>query len=813
LKDYIKSSVEEIEKMNLKEQNIEFTPNQEIKINSPGSADFEPNKNLSEEEKKYEEILNNFIKLLDQEIKKIYIFFMNKERELYISINSHLHIRQTYENFDLKSIAREFIELNKISSVTLNITKFIDLNMTAIKTILKKFDDKFSDFYGRISIKYIQKKLESKNSDLLYILQFKIIDEASALLEDLMNDLKSKFSNKQGSTTKPELKIHKNSIDNLDRDKLIGLLKIEVEEEPGLDDNSLYVIINENSFNLENNLKLIDDNNQTFRNNFKEWSNFLKLNAKTYNNIFSVTKTTSLDGVSVQDRNNLGYDTVEIIKSKKLRKKSTSGAGDAISKENKTNIYLILVHTFFFMLSNSIIIPSNIYYLQKLDYKTMFSGLVLACSPLGTLGSLFYTNKWIETSYRLPFILSALEITLGHTVYFLSLYFESIIPMFIGRLVLGLGSNRVANRSYLIAFVPKNQINKFLLYFQLCSLIGLASGPLLYIALNTMNNFVKEDNVFLNEYNYGAILCSFSGLIFTVIVALWFSEPLQSNFNIFQADPLFSLRSGSSSSIDPISKKDKQMIEEIDDKLSEFNERSQYSDTNLVAKSIEQIAWREKKTISYIYKCFLVFVFILIVCRLTTESLLVITPFYLHDISSDMINEYISLLISFALFLVVPVGFLVNNYLAYKIVDRRMLIYLLIFTIIFNFFIIDIFYTSMVQYCIIFMCLIISCNVLENIATTMFSKIIPADYELWNYNAGFLIQVGTTLGRILGAAMLTMAGFTSDQDLNRITYGITLGMFMISLVVIVFYYTHLRVKAIARILRGRSLRKLRKTEF
>jgi len=42
-------------------------------------------------------ILNKFITILDKEIRKIYLFYNNIERELYILINTRLHFRKNYE--------------------------------------------------------------------------------------------------------------------------------------------------------------------------------------------------------------------------------------------------------------------------------------------------------------------------------------------------------------------------------------------------------------------------------------------------------------------------------------------------------------------------------------------------------------------------------------------------------------------------------------------------------------------------------------------------------------------------------------------
>jgi len=48
-------------------------------------------------EKLYEEFVDSFVALLDKEIKKTYILFIDIEKKLYVKINSHLHIRDSYK--------------------------------------------------------------------------------------------------------------------------------------------------------------------------------------------------------------------------------------------------------------------------------------------------------------------------------------------------------------------------------------------------------------------------------------------------------------------------------------------------------------------------------------------------------------------------------------------------------------------------------------------------------------------------------------------------------------------------------------------
>lgn len=198
---------------------------------------------------------------------------------------------------------------------------------------------------------------------------------------------------------------------------------------------------------------------------------------------------------------------------------------------------------------------------------------------------------------------------------------------------------------------------------------------------------------------------------------------------------------------------------------------------------------------------------------MTTESLLVITPYYLTSLERDFDLKIIAFIISVSLFLVIPTSLFFIGFLSKKLRDRRILLFVIIACIIFNFFIMDIFYVSLTAYCIMFVLLIISSNLLENVASTMFSKIIPSDYEILKLNAGFVINVFTTTGRILGALILTMCGGITAENLNIIVYSITTFLFFLVLIVTIIFYSNLRVKAIARILRSRSVRKHKPAEF
>jgi len=211
---------------------------------------------------------------------------------------------------------------------------------------------------------------------------------------------------------------------------------------------------------------------------------------------------------------------------------------------------------------------------------------------------------------------------------------------------------------------------------------------------------------------------------------------------------------------------------------------------------------------------------------MTTETLLVVTPLYLVEIELNgkdsrsqkeiekTLLPLMSFLMSISLFLIIPVGFFFQKKIYNKIRERRIILYFTIICIIFNLLIINFSFTSVEQYCIVFVFFIIATNLLENTTTTMFSKIIPSDYTVNGLNAGFIVNISTSLGRALGCCIITILALDNAATLNRVSFGITGGLLAIGLIVLGMLYSNLRVKAIARILRSRaSVRKHKATEF
>ena len=77
-----------------------------------------------------QELVRQFNEKLENELRKIYKFFVQQERELYLKINLRLHVRKRYENFSMLQLNKELDELQDLSNFAMSVSSFIYINIT-----------------------------------------------------------------------------------------------------------------------------------------------------------------------------------------------------------------------------------------------------------------------------------------------------------------------------------------------------------------------------------------------------------------------------------------------------------------------------------------------------------------------------------------------------------------------------------------------------------------------------------------------------------------------------------------------------------
>ena len=139
----------------------------------------------------YSDDIKIFLYFLQIEVHNVYVFYLSKEKEIYTKTNEHLYKRKNLKKMGENEVLEELDDLTEIAYLTYSFYLYADLNMEAVRQILIYFDEHFISVNDNTSLKklYFNKYLSQNESDLKYILSFKIVIESTALLESYGKEL------------------------------------------------------------------------------------------------------------------------------------------------------------------------------------------------------------------------------------------------------------------------------------------------------------------------------------------------------------------------------------------------------------------------------------------------------------------------------------------------------------------------------------------------------------------------------------------------------------------------------------------------
>ena len=141
-------------------------------------------------------ILKSFIQSTNEEFKKFYSNFLKQEKDIYRQLNQVILTCILQNNLTITEVLNKFKQLINLAY---ELKQNIISNMTILVNIMKEADDKcYPIFQSSISILFFKSHLDISNSDIEYVLQFKLIDEAclitSEFIEKFYKLKKSQFT-------------------------------------------------------------------------------------------------------------------------------------------------------------------------------------------------------------------------------------------------------------------------------------------------------------------------------------------------------------------------------------------------------------------------------------------------------------------------------------------------------------------------------------------------------------------------------------------------------------------------------------------
>ena len=711
---------------------------------------------------------SEFEQSLDKDIKKVYIFFANKERTLFKCLNESLHLKDSYGNFDLATYLNELKKLKELSDLSLKMSYFIFYNLKAVIKILKKFDKKVitpknKDY--QIRMNYIQTKIEEQNSDILYLIKFKIIDEVNVLLENLINHLMKEF---------------KSNKDILEEDSNEKDLENKlIEELPDMKDATK--IINDSYDQIKSHIQEIDKVSARVQKLFMPWKDFLKISTDINSKFLQITRESN---INVERTQSLAQTI-------------------AVSKDSKYNIFIVLAHGFLYMFSFSVIIPSSFLIFEKfnLDYdkSIIYWAILMMMAPLGTLFNYLYEAFLFKKSTKKPLVISCIGLIIGNVLYVISLGLDEIELLLIGRFICGLFNLRTHNKMYIINFLTQKDISFYLTMFHTTSILGLSVGFL----LNTGILFIEVNNIYFNNLTIGALISIIFSFILLIISLAMFTEAHSNKFNITSmqmfGEGIINDDDGFNSDRDfsYTVRKQTTVLKDIDSQLGNFNKENRFDDTNLVSKSVSELALREEGQLHYLLKDFIVYFLIIITTKFINESIYFNSFIFLLDKDDD--NRWIISLIlgaSYGLILLVELSLSRK----YKFITERTLIIILLFLLfLVNLMFVILYNIENSLYFLVSLNIIIT-SITEKYVAHLFLYIMPENYIICRINGNVFINIFSMISRIICSALLLLSIF--EIEYKYIIFIVMTTLCFICLLLYGIFFKEIRIKAINRILKS-----------
>ena len=792
-------------------------------------------------------MIKQFNELLEDELKKIYRFFVQQERDLFLQINSRLHVRKRYEFFSMNQLNKELDELQKLSTHAKSLSSYIFYNITGVSKILKKFDKKFKRFNYNFTKNFVVEKYKKKNSDLLYINQYKILDEIGACVEQLKDELLDQYYYlldnpiKEQNNARTEIlnQSIKNEDNNIEKgeDNLNNLNSLEKNLLNNNDDDQDVDNLNikDKFSNLKKSIKEMETYYQNTSKTFNIWTNYVKENDLKSD---LLVKSAGDIRSGKYESESANASIIEDDEEKQNNKKHEH----FLSKESHWNIKIIYIQAMVMSMCATYIMPTIFYILTSDEYHSVktepknlrrgfFCGLVISMSPLGGLISMAFTYCIIKKSYKWSMIIGSILSIIGNSIFIFGIKDSSLYLICIGRLFTGFSLNTPVHRQYLLFFIPKRRMNKYLLYFKLYVLLGNSLGPLMsYLCLFLQRN--DDIHQFFNPFSLPGWICLFISFILLIFIIFGFSEPLSPKFKIYSKgqNPIESIKMEDSFALNEnLTIFECEKLNEINKKISNFNDENQFNDTNLVSTTIKELIEIEIEPYGTVRKAFWLIMLYIFITNFIINCYFTMCPFFLYiNIYSDDYKKGLRVIpfLYFLGLLTVLGAFVLNFYYISKKLDKILYIKMIaLFT-----FLSELTNTTIViqndkphAYLAFFLVSILLASVMEDQLIYFYTYIIPSNFQLFGTEGLTVLHVVKYLGNILGS-ISSLFGFilVIQKDKSEEEYvewlmiyqSIFILCFHLILLIFLFLYSkRFSDRPIRRILYNRNTREVRTTEF
>jgi hypothetical protein len=455
------------------------------------------------------------------------------------------------------------------------------------------------------------------------------------------------------------------------------------------------------------------------------------------------------------------------------------------------------------MFSFSVIIPTSYLYLYNFNHKKnlIYWAILMVMAPLGTLFNYLYEAFLFKKSTKTPLIFSCIGLIVGNLLYAISGKANVKALTCVGRFICGLFNLRTHNKMYIINFLTKKDVSFYLTMFHTASILGLGFGFLINVGLL----HIELDNQFFNKYTIGSIISIAFSFVLLIVSIILFTEAHSSKFSITSMQMFGEGIMGDDDNINETDfavRKQTMALKDIDTQLGSFNRENRFDDTNLVSKSVSELAMREEGQLHYLLKDFIVYLLIIFTTKFVNESI-IINSFIIYVDESGKTNDttylwIISLILGGSSLLILLVELSLSR--KYKfITERALIIILLVILLIINILLIIFVTKSTAIYILVGLDNIVT-SITEKYVAHLFLYIMPENYIICKINGNVFINIFSMISRIICCILILLSDLQSMYK-----YIICIPMIslcFISTLLYAIFFKEIRVKAINRILKS-----------
>jgi MFS family permease len=676
----------------------------------------------------------NFRHALDQEIEKVVLFLLNQQGTIAAELGRLAHernqcveevsilLQEYHANNDVLSSssksARECLTetyqgYRAVANLVLAFVAFVELNVTAVRKILKKHDKNHPEH--KLSRTYISTFTSAADSHLDQLYNY-------GGLSALVVTLNRAFS-----------ELHQMELN-------LQMMKEEIASQDSIgSEGVLMVAAHQDSMPAD---RMIDPSNMT-----------ITLERGPPQNLtceITCQREPLLDKINAARRRlQKSTNYVEVVAAQALMFEDDDELDDSegitehpsgMSRAQKISSLLNLTSTFLYMANYYIVAPTTGQYALRLGSSEAMSGIIIGMTPNAALIATVLYGWWSNYSYKSALIFAACSSLVGNVCYAIALKHNSLFLVMAGRFLNGFGSARSINRRFIADTFSRSDRTAASAAFVTAGALGMATGPAIAALLGRVN-FSEGNLLFTVETCPGWVMMGMWS-VYAVCATLFFEEPDRSH--------LF----GGKKTLELVLNKNKNGSKNGNGNSSSGESQPLLSSTS---PTHEIVMAKTKEPPLYTNTPVMMVMWIYFVLKLVLESLLsssaTLTSFH-FGWDAQLSGTFLA----FLGLLMFPANMVVAK-LSQRYEDRE-LIYvtlLVMFASVLGIIAYRPNHYGVVQYVVFGICVFLSTNILEGPNMSLLSKTIPKSWARGTFNSGFLATEAGTAARSVGDVLISAA--------------------------------------------------------